>query len=131
MIKLHSKHSSWWKRVEDVLKTCWRRLQHNSFSSSKMSCRRFQYVLEDKKMVRFMMVKTENRLGILFPAWKVSKYRVFSGAYSWVKRKMQNNKNFLLGHFSRNDFVFFIIYITITLTSKHFIYIRMTHCTKN
>ena len=36
---LPSKHSSWWRRTEDVLKTSWRRLQCNIFLSSKTSWR--------------------------------------------------------------------------------------------
>ena len=32
-----SKHSSWWRSTEDVLKTSWRRLQCNTFLSSKTS----------------------------------------------------------------------------------------------
>ena len=34
-----SKHWSWWRRTEDVLKTFWRRLQYNIFLSSKTSSR--------------------------------------------------------------------------------------------
>ena len=127
MIKLPSEYSSWWKCVEDVLKTCWRRLQHNSFSSSKTSWRRFQHALVAEKMLHFLMAKTENRLGMSFTVRNVSKYGVFSGPYFSVYRKIRTSINFL---FSCNDCVFVMIYITITLTPKSFIYICMTHCTK-
>ena len=37
IVWLPSKHSSWWRRTEDVLKTSWRRLQRNTFLSFKTS----------------------------------------------------------------------------------------------
>ena len=39
---LPSKHSSWWRRTEDVLKMSWRRLQCNIFLSFKTSSKRLQ-----------------------------------------------------------------------------------------
>ena len=42
---LPSKHSSWWWRTEDVLKTSWRSLQCNIFLSSKTSSRRLQDIV--------------------------------------------------------------------------------------
>ena len=42
---LPSKHSSWWRRTEDVLKTSWRRLQCNIFLSSKTSWRRLEDII--------------------------------------------------------------------------------------
>ena len=92
MIKLPSEHSSWWKCVEDVLKTCWRRLQHNSFSSSKTSWRRFQHALAKEKMLHFLMTKIENRLGMWFTVRNVSKYRVFPGPYFSVQENTYQHK---------------------------------------
>ena len=48
---LPSKHSSWWKRTEDVLETSWRRLQCNIFLSSKkiLLGRRLEDVLKTFK----------------------------------------------------------------------------------
>ena len=50
-----SKHSSWWRRTEDVLKTYWRRLQRNIFLSFK--------TLEDvlKKASYRYILKTSRR----------------------------------------------------------------------
>ena len=48
-----------------VLKTSWRRLQHNNFSSSKRSSRQLQDVLEDVKLLRWrrveVVLKTSSR----------------------------------------------------------------------
>ena len=44
-----SKHSSWWRSVEDVVKTAWRSVQSNKFSSSKLPWRSLQKPLEDEQ----------------------------------------------------------------------------------
>ena len=43
---LPSKHSSWWRSTEDVLKMSWRRLQCNIFLSFKTSSKRLQDVFK-------------------------------------------------------------------------------------
>ena len=45
LLYLPSKHSSWWRRTEDVFKTSWRHLQRNIFLSFKMSWRRLQDII--------------------------------------------------------------------------------------
>ena len=42
---LPSKHSSWWRRTKDILKTSSRRLQCNIFLSSKRSWRRLEGII--------------------------------------------------------------------------------------
>ena len=55
-----SKHSSWWRSVEDVVKTAWRSVQSNKFSSSKLPWRSLQKPLEDEQLLHFTMTKTSN-----------------------------------------------------------------------
>ena len=64
---LPSKHSSWWRRTEDVLKMSWRRLQCNIFLSFKTSSKRLQDVFKKtccKHVLRTSWRRLENVLKI-------------------------------------------------------------------
>ena len=67
IVYLPSKHSSWWRRTEDVLNTSWKRLQRNIFllkTSSRHNCKTsFWRRLEDvlKRSWRRLLANTSWR----------------------------------------------------------------------
>ena len=79
-----NKHSSWWRRTEDVLKTHSRRLQCNIFLSCKTygkyvlkaSSRRLQEVLEDEKCYTEDVFKTSWR--------RLRKQEMFAGIWHYI-----------------------------------------------
>ena len=65
-----SKHSSWWRRTEDVFKTSSRRLQCNIFLSSKTSWRRLEDIIA-RRLANTSWRRLEDVLeDVLKTSWK-------------------------------------------------------------
>ena len=69
LLPLPSKHSSWWRRTEDFLKTSWRRLQHNIFLSFKTSWRCLQDIIP-RRLLEDIFLKTSWRSHLADTSWR-------------------------------------------------------------
>ena len=92
IVWLPSKHSSWWRRTEDVLKTSWRRLQRNTFLSFKTSSWK---CLED-------VLKTSWRRRLTDTSWRRLEDVFEKGLANTSWRRLERWKIVTLKTFSRH-----------------------------